>query len=436
MKQSRLLLLGFLLSIFIISCSKDLLVEDSYKSQYNSENKVTNKSILTYANAKYGKTKGNSIKVDPICSNNDTLAYILNYGSGWELLSGDTRYTPVLAKGDGTYSIDNLNQGQKVWLESEMEVIQAIRNNDIVIPEDNREDNENFWARVNGPINNTKAEGDPIEGWELVEIREMGIVASRTSGHMIKTQWGQRHPWNQCVPNASTSIGGKCAAGCVAVAGAQMLKFIHDTLGKPNTFYTNGQCIGNEFSHTFLYSNPDASAWNNMATVISENSNKLFQSALLIAWVGDKVNMRYSQNDSRAYASDLPGVFKLVGVNCTFGNYNASTVFNELTSGWPVCVRALTSSGDGHTWIIDGYVVETYGYQYIYEYTEHGAPYNEYGEQRIDYDEETYRFVLMNWGENDVVDNNQYNYGVNTSWYPSHTSNIYFDGKQIIYNFN
>ena len=76
-----------------------------------------------------------------------------------------------------------------------MEVIQAIRNNDIIIPEDNREDNENFWARVNGPINNTKAEGDPIEGWELVEIREMGIVASRTSGHLIN-QLNFIHLWN------------------------------------------------------------------------------------------------------------------------------------------------------------------------------------------------------------------------------------------------
>ena len=61
----------------------------------------------------------------------DTLAYVVNYGTGWELLSGDERYTPILAMGEGIYDFEELNPGQKIWLESEMEIIQAIKNNDI-----------------------------------------------------------------------------------------------------------------------------------------------------------------------------------------------------------------------------------------------------------------------------------------------------------------
>ena len=94
----------------------------------------------------------NVIDIDPICKNKDTLAYDVNYGTGWELLSGDERHTPILAKGDGFYDVENLNPGQRVWLNSEMEIIQAIKNNDIIIPEQERQKNQKFWENLRHSI--------------------------------------------------------------------------------------------------------------------------------------------------------------------------------------------------------------------------------------------------------------------------------------------
>ncbi len=162
----------------------------------------------------------------------------------------DKRYTPILAMGEGIYDFEELNPGQKIWLESEMEVIHAIKNNNIAVPEESSQKNRKFWTRLQGPTDDTKADEDPIEGWELIDIMEIRSIVN-TSGHMIKTQWGQFYPWNQCVPYA-TGTDSRCAAGCVAVAGAQLLKFLHDSLGKPATFYTTGSCSGYELFSKFV----------------------------------------------------------------------------------------------------------------------------------------------------------------------------------------
>ena len=68
----------------------------------------------------------------------------------------------------------------------------------------------------------------------------MGIS---TSDHLIKTNWGQKDPWNSSVPFVDGSTA-KCVAGCVAISGAQMMYFLHNKLGVPAQMYSAGGYVG------------------------------------------------------------------------------------------------------------------------------------------------------------------------------------------------
>ncbi|MBR4093874.1 MAG: C10 family peptidase [Bacteroidales bacterium] len=416
--------------IFVGSCSKDAVMED-LQLQLDPSFKITNNKVLKYAHAKFGNTKGNTIDIKPICKNSDTLAYVVNYGTGWELLSGDERHTPILAKGDGFYDVENLNPGQRVWLNSEMEIIQAIKNNDIIIPEQERQKNQKFWAKLQGPgSSNTKADEDPIEGWELIDIMEIRSIVN-TSGHIIKTRWGQDYPWNQCVPYASgTNV--RCVAGCVAVAGAQLLKFLHDSLGKPATFYTTGLCSGYQTSPSFSFDNPSSTAWSNMALTFNESYEKLYQSALLIGWVGAEVDMVYSRTESEAYSSSFKNLLSSLLISCSYNSYNANVAWEQIRSGIPVYIDAIDLNDPtiGHAWLIDGYHILTVEYRYVYEYQKHDSPFTDYGDIKYEYEYETSNYVLMNWGWGNNVDNSLYSLTDYNGWYVQ--GYIFKNDKNII----
>ena len=414
--------------IFVGSCSKDAVMED-LQLQLDPSFKITNNKVLKYAHAKFGNTKGNTIDIKPICKNSDTLAYVVNYGTGWELLSGDERY-PILAMGEGVYDFEELNPGQKIWLESETEVIQAIKNNNIAVTEETSQKNRKFWARLQGPTDDTKADEDPIEGWELIDIMEIRSIVN-TSGHMIKTQWGQFYPWNQCVPYA-TGTDSRCAAGCVAVAGAQLLKFLHDSLGKPATFYTPGSCSGYQSAPLFSFDNPSASAWSNMALTPSESTDKTYQASLLIGWIGSQVGMNYSLNLSGANSENFKNLLSSLSINCSYNDYNANVVWNQIGRGMPVYIRAveLNSNGAGHAWLIDGYYILTIEYRYVYEYIKHDSPFTDYGDIKYEYEYETKDYVLMNWGWNNDIDNSAYSLTDYNGWY--NDGYIFKNGKKII----
>lgn len=415
--------------IFIVSCSKDAVMED-LQLQQDSHFKITNNKVLKYVHAKFGNTKGNTIDIKPICKNSDTLVYVVNYGTGWELLSGDERYTPILAMGEGVYNFEKLNPGQKIWLESEMEVIQAIKNNNIAVTEESSQKNREFWTRLQGPIDGTKADEDPDEGWELIDIMEIRSIVN-TSGHKIETQWGQFYPWNQCVPYA-TGTDSRCAAGCVAVAGAQLLKFLHDSLGKPATFYTTGSCSGYQSAPLFSFDNPSASAWSNMALTPSESTDKTYQASLLIGWIGSQVGMNYTLNSSGADSENFKNLLSSLSINCSYNDYNANVVWNQIGRGMPVYIRAeeLNSNGAGHAWLIDGYYILTIEYRYVYEYIKHDSPFTDYGDIKYEYEYETKDYVLMNWGWNNDIDNSAYSLTDYNGWYKD--GYIFKNGKKII----
>ena len=73
------------------------------------------------------------------------------------------------------------------------------------------------------------------------------------------------------------------------------------------------------------------------------------------------VGMSYGNTSSSAYTSDLiDRVFEPYGITCTYANYNATTVKNNLLNGMPVIVGAygqvfLGIPSHGHAFVVDGY---------------------------------------------------------------------------------
>lgn len=395
---------------------------------------VTLPEVEKYAYAKYGNTKGDLIGIEALVRDSDTLGYVLNYGEGWEVLSGDKRCTPILAKGDGHYLFDSLIPPQKIWFESELEKIGAIKDGYGVQTKSGPSEGELFWQRINAPTSLTKAEGDPIEDnqyWELVEIIDWDYDVY-TTGHLIQTKWGQEYPWNMYCP-IDTETNDTCVAGCWPVAGAQLLYFLHYNINKP-------------------LSAPLTTSWDNMAINAYDHQRSKLQSAALISWVGENMNVNYgvegtsgSMNKFSSFIDDIPSLLSNEA-QITFKKHNYDNMDNDISyylsnRRQPCIVRAHTNeilgipAGDGHAWLIDGYRVETYTHKYIYTWTSRTDNHlYEYGEIKEEYIETDYRYIMMNWGYDGYGDNNLYSPSINADWTISSYNFKY--SKKIMYDFN
>ncbi|HEY8935008.1 MAG TPA: C10 family peptidase [Cyclobacteriaceae bacterium] len=133
----------------------------------------------------------------------------------------------------------------------------------------------------------------------------------------------------------------KCAAGCVAVAIGQIMRY----WGYPIADYD----------------------WCNMPNALTGNptNTQIDAVAKLLADIGPKVDMKYCNDgcDSQAW-HDMVSTFKSYGYpNCTqifllpdvasFAIWK-KTIKTEIQSGRPVFYSGSTKSGSGHAWVIDG----------------------------------------------------------------------------------
>ena len=97
-KEHLFAYLIFISATIIVSCNKNDIIDFNISEELielSDNNKISDNLVHKYANARFGNTKGNTIKIDVVKKDIDTLAYIVNYGNGWELLAADDRYTPI-----------------------------------------------------------------------------------------------------------------------------------------------------------------------------------------------------------------------------------------------------------------------------------------------------------------------------------------------------
>lgn len=314
------------------------------------------------------KREEDVLDIMPMGNEGEVSFYVVSYSSGWEIISSDMRGPVFLAKSDSESFEESFNADYvKIWIGSLAQDIYVRRCLD-KIPERAKSEEVkllekeciDFWKAIN-PNHivdytiepTTKMDPGlpiitlPTGHWELAST-VYSAYQRDTIGHLCQKKWNQGDPYNYYCPPAVFQSG-NCPAGCVAIAGSQMLKFLHDKTGVPISAPLNVDNWGCGYNYS-----PDA--WGLM-----ENNDTI--AAALIRDVGHKVGMFYWYDGSGANTEDLvEDVFLPYGVYSTYGNYNHSILTSSLMNSMPVIVSAfgeqdsifgININSKGHAFIVD-----------------------------------------------------------------------------------
>ena len=266
--------------------------------------------------------------------------YVFNVGTtGFVILAADDCVRPVIGYSDrGPFNPDDMAPALADYLEKTRLGI---------------------MAETQRGAGNAEVKAD----WAMLE--KCGRLVSRHGGRedefLVKTTWNQNYPYNYFCPEGAGGPGGRCYAGCVATAAAQLMKYWdHPIQGQGSYTYTPednpqyGPLTAN-FGET-IYD------WENMPNSISSSSpiEQIEAVALLIYHAGVSVDMNYRPNSSGAVTGKLcqtmPAYFfytdrmaNLYRENFTHESY-MQLIINAIDMDWPMVHR-----GGGHAYVLDGY---------------------------------------------------------------------------------
>ncbi len=263
--------------------------------------------------------------------------YVFNVGdSGFVIFAADDHYRPVIGySAEGTFDPDDMAPALAYHL-------------------------ENICQGVMEASMASSAKPAVAADWAMLE--KTGRMVSRHGGredvYLVQTKWNQNYPYNYFCPTASSGSGGRCYAGCVATAAAQVMRYWnHPAQGNGSYCYTHstyGQLCADFGSTTY--------DWTNMPNTINSNSSmsRIEAIARLQYHVGVSVDMNYSPSGSGAVTGKLcqtmPTYFgytnqmdNLYRSDYTHDEY-MQLVINAVDMGWPMAHR-----GGGHAYVLDGY---------------------------------------------------------------------------------
>ena len=374
---------------------------------------------------------------------NDTLLYVCQtQEGGWTVYSSDTRVPAIVAQSDGG-SFDDLMkiEGAKLWIQSMADDMAAIRQLDddkLNFTRGEIENNKAFWESITSPdefvkkmLKESATRGGVFDSLAILEPiipghYEYSFTDSYTQVYdsiprLTETDWYQGFPYNYYCPTTTDGSGLNAPAGCVAIAGAQMLYYLHDKLQVPQYAPSQAYCNGDINYYTWDQTDPSSTIWNSM------NNYGSTAAAPLIANVGKLVDMVYGNDGSDAHANKLvEDVFEEYGISCVYaGNYsnNIAQLRISLLNDMPVILSARSlTAGYAHTFIADRYkrtrTVTRRHYEWVYEnltppYTPVPAvpPYIEYS-----YSSPIISMIGFNWGEMNTYYNNNGWFSLTGDW--------------------
>lgn len=180
---------------------------------------------------------------------------------------------------------------------------------------------------------------DLIESYINKESRITAPVDEEVNlniGPLLKTQWGQGHPYNLACPVVAPCPT-RAPAGCTAIAIAQVVAY----LDIPRSRYQG----------TFNYK-----AFNSQPTVPSAYESMV---AKLVSFIGDKVNMVYGCEGSGAWPKDFRSTLDTWCVYYSYAedaNVDISHLVRNLVKGYPHVTSGCQKTGEkgAHTWVWDG----------------------------------------------------------------------------------
>lgn len=410
----------------------DLETSDRAKTSVQSisdEHFVGIDQVLSYIGEKRPTTKGaqNAYRLEAYNSaEGDTLMYIINYGNGdgWQILSTDTRTPAVIAESStGRFSLEEGSPAVQVWMDMTATDIANIRNlpdEKLNFSEDEIAAHKAFWASKESGTRglDDPPVGPPLHGYWAVDVYSQTVVTDSLD-HMVP-QWHQEVPYNAYCPFRTDTVDIRASAGCVAVAGAQTLYYLHSLWGVPATIYSSCVCTGNINNYSLSFYNATTNAWAAMDPEYLYPFQVANAEAILIAYSGSLVQTNYGNEGSSATFDDLrTGLLSPIGIDSRKRNYDADTVKQNLLNNLPVIVSAtdllIPINGRNHCFVIDGYkrtyTRTTYLHHWvagimdldpgIYE------PYYTYSDSNFDI-----TAIKINWGWG-----TQWAFGINEGWF-------------------
>ena len=235
----------------------DNKITDSSISNQTTSNNVTMTDIMNVVERSNHQCKStvDQVEVTPyINTERDTLMYIVNYrnGQGWKIFSSDKRTPAILAEGEeGYFSLEEGSPSLAFWMSCVADDIAKVRNStdeELSFSEDEIRFNKAYWT---GDYPRLHGDGEPIipvGHWEEIIYSE--TVEYDHVDHMV-AKWDQNNPYNACCPYY-VNAPGRAVAGCVAIAGSQMLYYLHNKIGVPVNMFSEGYCWGDVNNSTFF----------------------------------------------------------------------------------------------------------------------------------------------------------------------------------------
>lgn len=186
------------------------------------------------------------------------------------------------------------------------------------------------------------------------------LVSEYTSSHSVSNSsasvsviWGQGSPWNYKTP---TFYGSHSPTGCVAVALAQIFRYLHYSIGVPSGLYHSvGYNNSNVFYRGDLVAN--STRWDDMAMdKFSGEGNTDYVGDLMLD-IGYNACMTYSGSESYTSATSALNALQYYDLAGTLNTYSFSTVKQEILNNRPVFMFGYKYPNytSGHAWVGDGY---------------------------------------------------------------------------------
>lgn len=386
--------LFFPVFLLLSSCTQLGMDSITPKETHSSLNKVTTTDLMNYFIRYKGipATRSTDIRVEPITHGIDTVMYLVNYEDGWEVLSADRRVSRVLTKCDrGNTTVADLcaNPAKMALWQSLKEGLSSGMHSSLFY----NEPMEDSWE---GPERHL----DPFT--RIYHKLDSTVIVSSTldrcQNHLLLTKWGQGEPWNTSTPYINSMMETHCKTGCVPVAAAQILFYLHYFFGRSDAIYGDAICnayIPDSNDHIYLsssnisFSNYNSLNWDEMALSVDDVSGSTEKVAAFMSYLGYLYNACYMYEGTSASMALTDSVFpNNFSITCQSSSVDSLNLAMNLIDNQvyhnhlPIMMRlpfrnaALSDSTTTHHCVVlDGYAHYTNEVIYYYgDYETNGGP--------------------------------------------------------------
>ena len=360
-------LINLFVGIFLfISCTQDEILNHAVEQPVATRSveetaqvddyKVNNQLLQKYLKSIKKDTDVKSIT--PLIREGNTLAYAVQYSQGWDVVSGDKRLPPVMVKSEvDTFDINTsgvlplLNYIENFQSNATGEILKVWS---VLEPKQtsyamSRSLNDKMTVGMWRPVIESEGDaGDEDAGYSF-------DTDYTDTGHLIKTTWWQRAPWDEFTPY----INGKTPVGCEAVAIGQIIYFFRENNPREVTFPSNSYLSMTTGLPVFEANTND---WSLIAKV-SSDYDKISKTAAFLSYLGSTHIMDLTCTTA-ATSGGIPNM--IVGLDSfkidtdILNGYSYSTIVSNIYRGLPVgVVSMLKNSTSRHAYIIDRIMTAT-----------------------------------------------------------------------------